>query len=97
MLTGYTAGPDFLSKVTWIALHHDPNITHIDTVQAYHSGHHFLVRVDIVLPEYMCLRETHDIGESLQRKLENIPEVERAFVHVDYEFSHKPSSEHKIV
>lgn len=36
------------------------------------------------------LRETHDISESLQEKLEALPDVERAYVHVDYEVLHKP-------
>lgn len=38
----------------------------------------------------MVLRDSHDIGESLQQKLESLPDVERAFVHADYETSHKP-------
>lgn len=57
----------------------------------------------------MTLRESHDIGESLQWKIEvlsnllflfhvshvsfmckALPDVERAFVHLDYEFQHKP-------
>ncbi|KAL8571771.1 hypothetical protein ACOMHN_058135 [Nucella lapillus] len=97
LLTGLTASQDFLSHLTWICMTHDPRITHIDTLGAHHYGNHYLVKVDIVLPEAMRLREAHDIGESLQRKLESIPEVERAFVHVDYEFRHKPSSEHKII
>ena len=54
-------------------------------------------QVDIVLPESMLLREGHDIGESLQLKLERLPEVERAFVHLDYETDHSPFSEHKQV
>jgi divalent metal cation (Fe/Co/Zn/Cd) transporter len=41
----------------------------------------------------MPLSQAHDIGESLQEKLEQLPEVERAFVHVDFEFTHRP--EHK--
>jgi divalent metal cation (Fe/Co/Zn/Cd) transporter len=50
--------------------------------------------VDIELPEDMSLREAHDIGESLQNKLEALTEVERAYVHLDYESSHTP--EHTI-
>ena len=46
--------------------------------------------MDIVLPPDTMLRESHDIGESLQIKLESIPTVARAFVHVDYETSHRP-------
>jgi divalent metal cation (Fe/Co/Zn/Cd) transporter len=38
----------------------------------------------------MPLREAHDIGEALQEKLERLPEIERAFVHLDYEFTHQP-------
>lgn len=33
----------------------------------------------------------------LQIKLECLPEVERAFVHLDYETDHSPFSEHKKV
>lgn len=45
----------------------------------------------------MNLRQAHDIGESLQLKIENLTEVERAFVHLDYECEHSPFSEHKQV
>jgi len=34
--------------------------------------------VDIELPEDMLLREAHNIGKTLQNKLEALPEVERA-------------------
>ena len=87
----------FLSKLTWICLNHDKNIKQIDTVRAFYFGNNFLVEVDIVLPEDMSLKQAHDIGESLQQKLERLPEVERAFVHLDYEFTHDPLSEHKMV
>ena len=50
-----------------------------------------------MLPERMRLRECHDIGETLQLKLERLPEIERAFVHLDYETDHSPFSEHKQV
>ena len=38
-------------------------------------------------------RHAHDIGEALQIKMEQLPEIARAFVHLDYEFDHAP--EHK--
>ncbi|KAK7496771.1 hypothetical protein BaRGS_00011980 [Batillaria attramentaria] len=97
LLTGRTATPEFLSKVTWMVLDHDENIRHIETVRAFHSGNNFLVEVDIVLPETMPLGVAHDIGERLQQKLESLPEVERAFVHLDYDFTHTPKMEHKEV
>lgn len=97
LLTGHTAKPDFLKKLTWICMNHHPKLLYVDTVRAFHFGVNFLVEVDIVLPEDMTLKEAHDIGEPLQQKLESLPEVERAFVHLDYEFEHRPSDEHKQV
>ena len=44
-LTGYTAKPEFLQQITWIAFHHSPLISKIDTVRAFHFGTHFLVEV----------------------------------------------------
>ena len=49
----------------------------------------YLVECDIVLPEDMPLKEAHDIGEQLQIKIEKMEDVERAFVHLDYEWDHK--------
>lgn len=34
-------------------------------------------------------------GEALQHKLEMLPEVDRAHVHLDYETDHGPEDEHK--
>lgn len=53
------------------------------------------MEVDIVLSPEMPLRRAHDIGEELQQHLEQLPEVERAHVHIDFESSHKPAAEHK--
>ncbi len=90
MIVGRTAEPEFIQRLTYIALTHDPRVLQVDTAKAYHAGSNFFVEVDIVLPPSMELQEAHDIGESLQVKLELLPEVERAFVHLDYETSHAP-------
>jgi hypothetical protein len=45
----------------------------------------------------MPLAEAHDIGAELQARLEKINIIERAFVHLDYEFSHMPPGEHKVI
>lgn len=34
------------------------------------------------------LKISHDVGQSLQRKMEGLADVERAFVHIDYEHEH---------
>jgi divalent metal cation (Fe/Co/Zn/Cd) transporter len=89
-LVGQSAPPEFLQKLTYLCWNHHKAVRHIDTVRAYTFGSHYFVEVDIVLPCAMPLREAHDIGEALQEKLERLPEIERAFVHLDYEFTHQP-------
>ncbi|GAV77068.1 Cation_efflux domain-containing protein [Cephalotus follicularis] len=89
-LVGRSAAPEYLQKLTYLCWNHHKAIRHIDTVRAYTFGYHYFVEVDIVLPSDMPLQEAHDIGESLQEKLELLPQIERAFVHLDYEYSHKP-------
>jgi len=90
LLTGKSASPRVLQQLTFVAVNHDPRILKVDTVRAYHLGIGLIVEVDIVLPEKMSLKDTHDIGESLQIKYEQLAQVERAVVHIDYEWAHEP-------
>ncbi|KAM7500292.1 hypothetical protein LguiA_024706 [Lonicera macranthoides] len=94
-LVGQTAPPEVLQKLTYLVLRHHPKIKRVDTVRAYTFGVLYFVEVDIELPEDLPLKEAHAIGESLQIKIEELPEVERAFVHLDYECDHKP--EHSVL
>ena len=93
-LIGRTAPPEFLAKLTYLIWNHHEDIKHIDTVRAYTFGSNYFVEVDIVLRQDMLLNKAHNIGESLQVKLEQLPDIERAFVHIDFEYSHKP--EHNL-
>jgi divalent metal cation (Fe/Co/Zn/Cd) transporter len=71
---------------------HSPLIQQVDTVRAYYSGPRLLAEVDIVIDRNERVEVAHDIAEDLQIKLEKLPVIERAFVHIDYETSHKPVS-----
>ncbi|ESR59130.1 metal tolerance protein 4 [Citrus sinensis] len=93
-LVGQSAPPEILQKLTYLVIRH-PEVKRIDTVRAYTFGVLYFVEVDIELPEELPLKEAHAIGESLQNKIEKLPEVERAFVHLDYECDHKP--EHTVL
>ncbi|GKZ20030.1 hypothetical protein AbraIFM66951_001622 [Aspergillus brasiliensis] len=90
LLIGVTADTKMQQLITYISMTHSPLITAIDTVRAYTSGPRLLVEVDIVMDPNDSLRATHDVAEELQMKLESLPDVERAYVHVDYETTHKP-------
>lgn len=94
MLTGRSASPDFINSVIAVCIGHDERINSIETVYVYYFGTRFLVEVHIVLDREMRLEDSHDISETLQMKIESLPEVERAFVHADYESSHRPEEEH---
>ncbi|CAF1549581.1 unnamed protein product, partial [Rotaria sordida] len=97
-LTGVTAKPKFLQRITHLVYNFRPDaVTKIDTVRAFHNGTNFFVEVHIGLPSSMPLAIAHDIGEELQEQLEKLDDIERAFVHLDFEFTHMPTSEHKII
>ena len=90
LLIGVTADTSILQLITYISMTHSDSIVGLDTVRAWHSGPRLIVEVDIVMDERRTLKDTHDIAEELQTKLEGLPDVERCYVHVDYETSHAP-------
>ncbi|ORX47263.1 cation diffusion facilitator 9 [Piromyces finnis] len=89
MMTGTTATPEEIQKLTYLACRYDSRVVKIDTVRAYHVGVKLFVEIDIVLNKDVPLVEAHDVGECLQELIEKFPEVERAFVHIDYDYFHK--------
>ncbi|KAL8900763.1 MAG: hypothetical protein Q9207_005548 [Kuettlingeria erythrocarpa] len=90
LLIGVTADTQLQQWITYISMTHSPQILSLDTVRAYHSGPRIIVEVDVVMDPHETLRATHDVAEDLQMKLESLPDVERAYVHIDFETSHKP-------
>jgi len=97
-LLGRTADSRMCSLVTFLCLKHHPWVLKVDTVRAYHVGAGVFVECDIVLPGDMPLRIAHDIAESLQVAIEaHVDQVERAFVHADFDTDHSPELEHKTV
>lgn len=99
MLTAESAPTEVLQKITFIAS--KSKCDRVDKVLAYSFGQApdgstgFFVEVDIVVtPPDTALHVTHDIGEELQQRLEQLPEIVRAHVHIDFEYSHPPTAEH---
>ena len=48
------------------------------------------MEIDIVMDANTPLWKAHDISQQLQDKIEVLPNVGRAFVHVDHETTHTP-------
>ncbi|KAA1471452.1 CDF-like metal transporter [Dentipellis sp. KUC8613] len=90
LLAGKSAPHDFLQLIIYKAMTFSDEIDKIDTVRAYHSGPDYFVEVDIVMDANTPLWKAHDISQQLQDKIEVLPNVERAFVHVDHETTHTP-------
>ncbi|GAA6011073.1 hypothetical protein JCM10207_005486 [Rhodosporidiobolus poonsookiae] len=89
-LAGKAAPNEFINLVTYKAMTFAEQINQIDSVLVYHSGPRYIVEVDLVMDSDTTLRVAHDVSQALQDKLEELPQVDRAFVHVDHETSHKP-------
>lgn len=56
------------------------------------QAQNYFVEVDVVMDATTPLWRAHDVSQQLQDKLEALPNVERAFVHVDHETEHTPVS-----
>lgn len=53
-------------------------IRQVVALQAYYAGDRLNVEIDLVVEEELGLRDSHDLGESLQYVVESLPVVERA-------------------
>lgn len=84
-LTGKSAPPELIDELFALAQQFDPRILLVDTIRVYHFGPKFLVELEVVMAQSTPLRESHDLGMALQYEIERREEVERCFVHIDYE------------
>ncbi|AHL22958.1 cation diffusion facilitator family transporter [Thermococcus nautili] len=60
-----------------------PNVLGIHDLRAHYVGNRLHVELHIEVPPNLSLKEAHDVSEEVKKRIEEIPEVERAFVHVD--------------
>ncbi|MBW0461549.1 hypothetical protein O181_001264 [Austropuccinia psidii MF-1] len=90
LLAGVGAPVDFMQRVVYKAMTFSSHIEKIDSCKCYHAGPNYFVEIDIVVDGNIPLWLAHDLGQQLQDKLEALPNVDRAFVHLDHEVDHKP-------
>jgi len=60
-----------------------PNVLGIHDLRAHYVGSRLHVELHVEVPPDLSLKEAHDVSEEVKRKIEEIPEVDRVFVHVD--------------
>jgi len=92
-IVGRAADPAVLAALEAVCASHHSALA-VDALRAFHWGERLIVEAEVVLPPAMTVRASHDLALALQHKLEAVPEVERAFVHVDYERRAEP--EHAV-
>ncbi|CAJ0603327.1 unnamed protein product [Cylicocyclus nassatus] len=83
-LVGKRAKQEQLSRILKLAIDHDPNIKCLDHVMVYHTGEKAFVEMHVVMDEGLPLKITHDVCDSLEKKLQRLDFVEKAFIHCDY-------------
>jgi divalent metal cation (Fe/Co/Zn/Cd) transporter len=96
-LVGKGTDPIFTRRIVKISMDHSTLVKHVERVITYYVGLGVFVEVDLVLDPTTPIGTAHDIGESLQMKIERLEEVERCFVHVDHEVDHRAHDEHKKI
>jgi len=85
MLLGEAAPDDIKRAITYVAGNHHPLIISIEQVIAFQAGPMYFTELHIIMPGDIPMEVAHWIGESLQLKIEKIPQIERAWVHIDCE------------
>jgi cation diffusion facilitator family transporter len=93
-LTGKVAPEEFIEELMRHAGEFDDRILVVDQIRAYHFGPKFLVEIEVVMDSQTLLYESHDLGMDLQYEIEGLDEVERCFVHIDYQA--RPYDEHVV-
>ncbi|OQR95892.1 Cation Diffusion Facilitator (CDF) Family, partial [Achlya hypogyna] len=83
-LVGVSASSEFIDVVKELCESHH-SLFELDIVRAYHFGNKYLVELEVVAPATMTVKQAHDVSLQLQFKVEQLEDVERAFVHVDYQ------------
>ncbi|WP_297073157.1 cation diffusion facilitator family transporter [Thermococcus sp.] len=60
-----------------------PNVLGIHDLRAHYVGNKLHVELHVEVPSTLSLKEAHDVSEEVKKRIEEIPEVDRVFVHVD--------------
>jgi len=83
-LMGACPDSEDIAKI-WNAAESVKGIKRVGGVRAHYVGDRIHAELSIVLSKNLKASKTHQIGEKVQKAVESIERVERAFVHIDYE------------
>lgn len=81
-LTGKRAPDELMNKVK-AKVGNIPGVESIHNVRAHYVGDVIEVEAHLKVSEKMTIRKAHAISEEAKRRVESMPEVSRAFIHID--------------
>ncbi|WP_042699123.1 cation diffusion facilitator family transporter [Thermococcus sp. PK] len=81
-LTGTSPPFELCEKIKETALSVE-GVVGVHDLRAHYVGPKLHVELHIEVPPHLTLKEAHDISEEVKRRIEDLDEVEAAFVHVD--------------
>ena len=81
-LMGKVAPEDIVEEIKNTALSIN-GVQGINDVFSHYVGNVIHVEVHIEVAPEMSTRESHDLGKCVQRAIENLPNINRAFIHID--------------
>jgi len=93
-LIGESAPADYIENIKILVMSCDVRIKDVDRIIAYYSGSKYNVEVELILSEDMTVGIAHDIALGVQDKIEDLQDVQRANIHID--FMKREYFEHKI-
>lgn len=82
-LSGAVGSAQDISRALYLSIRFRSVIS-VSAMEVYHAGDDMIVEADIVLPHGLALKEAHDLGEIITYCTENLTQVERAYIHLDY-------------
>lgn len=81
-LTGQAPSLELCEEIKRRALSVD-NVLGVHDLRAHYVGSRLHVEIHVEVPPELSLKEAHDISEEVKKRIEELDEVDTAFVHVD--------------
>ena len=81
-LMGKSPGRELVERIRALTLE-TPGVKGVHDVRAHYVGHRVHVEVHVEVDQELSTRQSHDVGGSVRAAIERLPNVDRAFIHVD--------------
>ena len=81
-LMGQAPEPALMDEIKRAALS-EKGVRAIKTVRAHYVGNFIHVEIHVEVDKDLTTLESHAIGEEVERGIESIASIEKAFVHID--------------